>query len=50
MGKPTGIITGPYLSEPDLFAVGYALEQAIQGCVEPDLDATLAQIEQVTGE
>ncbi len=50
-GKPTGIIlTGPYLSEPDLFAVGYALEQAIQGRVEPDLDATIAQIEAVTGE
>jgi len=50
-GKPTGIIiTGPYLSEPDLFAVGYALEQAIQGRVEPDLDATIQQIEEVTGQ
>lgn len=50
-GKPTGIIiTGPYLSEPDLFAVGYALEQALQGRVEPDLDATIQQIEEVTGQ
>jgi Asp-tRNA(Asn)/Glu-tRNA(Gln) amidotransferase A subunit family amidase len=50
-GKPTGIIiTGPYLSEPDLFAVGYALEQALQGRVEPDLDATIQQIAEVTGQ
>ena len=48
-GKPTGIIiTGPYLSEPNLFAVGYALEQALHGRTEPDLDATIQQIEKVT--
>ena len=50
-GQPQGIIlTGNYLSDPDLLAVGYALEQAVQGHVEPDLDATLQQIESVTGQ
>jgi len=29
--------------------VGYALEQALDGRVEPDLDATIAQIDAVTG-
>ena len=29
--------------------VGYALEQALNGRVEPDLDATIAQIDAVTG-
>ncbi len=38
-GKPTGLIlSGDYLSEPKLFAVGYALEQALHGRVEPDLN------------
>jgi hypothetical protein len=32
-----------------LIAVGYALEQALDGRVAPDLDATVAQIEAVTG-
>ncbi|MCB0255452.1 MAG: hypothetical protein KDI55_17165 [Anaerolineae bacterium] len=50
-GQPQGVIlSGPYLSEPKLFAVGYALEQALQGRVEPDLDATIQQIEAVTGQ
>jgi len=49
-GRPQGIIlSGPYLSDPQLIAVGYALEQALNGCVEPDLDATIAQIDAVTG-
>ena len=42
-GRPQGIIlSGPYLSDPQLIAVGYALEQALNGRVEPDLDATIA--------
>ena len=42
-GKPSGIIvTGPYLSDPDLLAVGYALEQALQGRVEPDLETVIS--------
>ncbi|MCB0203573.1 MAG: hypothetical protein KDH89_01990, partial [Anaerolineae bacterium] len=50
-GQPQGVVlSGPYLSEPKLFAVGFALEQALQGRVEPDLDATIQQIEAVTGQ
>ena len=50
-GRPKGIIlSGPYLSDPQLIAVGYALEQALNGWVEPDLDATIHQIEAVAGE
>ncbi|MCB0106526.1 MAG: hypothetical protein KDE53_11470, partial [Caldilineaceae bacterium] len=54
-GEPTGepagvIITGPYLSDAHLIAVGYALEQALGGYVAPDLDATIAEIEAVTGQ
>ncbi len=53
-GEPTGVIlTGDYLSDGKLIAVGYALEQALMaagnGRVDPDLDATLQQIEAVTG-
>ncbi len=45
-GRPQGIVlSGPYLSDPQLIAVGYALN----GRVEPDLDATIAQIDAVTG-
>lgn len=41
-GQPTGLIlSGDYLSEPKLFAVGYALEQALQGRMEPDLEKTV---------
>jgi Asp-tRNA(Asn)/Glu-tRNA(Gln) amidotransferase A subunit family amidase len=50
-GRPQGIVlSGPYLSEPKLFAVGYALEQALKGRVEPNLEATIKQIQSVTGE
>ena len=50
-GRPQGIIlSGPYLSDPQLIAVGYALEQALNGRVEPDLDATIAEIDAVTGQ
>ena len=49
-GRPQGIVlSGPYLSDPQLIAVGYALEQALNGRVTPDLDATIAQIDAVTG-
>ena len=48
-GQPQGVvISGDYLSEPYLFAVGYALEQALNGRVEPDLDATIQAIEAIT--
>ena len=41
-GQPQGVVlSGDYLSEPQLFAVGYALEQALQGRVEPDLDTVI---------
>ncbi|MCB0123825.1 MAG: META domain-containing protein, partial [Caldilineaceae bacterium] len=54
-GEPTGepggvIITGPYLSDAHLIAVGYALEQALGGYVAPDLDTTIAEIGTVTGQ
>jgi Asp-tRNA(Asn)/Glu-tRNA(Gln) amidotransferase A subunit family amidase len=48
---PDGVtITGPYLSDAKLIAVGYALEQAINGREEPDLDATIQQIDAVIGQ
>jgi amidase len=47
-GAPTGlIIVGDFLGEADLIAVAYAFEHSIQGRVEPDLKATLAEIESV---
>ena len=49
-GRPQGIVlSGPERYGPQLIAVGYALEQALNGRVEPDLDATIAQIDAVTG-
>lgn len=49
-GRPQGIVlSGPYLSDPQLIAVGYALEQALNGRVTPDLDATIAQIDAMIG-
>lgn len=48
---PTGVyITGPYLSDAKLIAVGYALEQALKVDLKPDLDATIKQIDAVTGQ
>ena len=45
-GRPQGIVlSGPYLSDPPLIAVGYAPEQALDGPVAPDLDATIGQID-----
>jgi len=49
--RPQGVIlSGPYLSDPQLIAVGYALEQALNGRVEPDLEATIAEIDAVIGQ
>jgi len=49
-GQPTGVlITGPYLSDGQVLAVGFALEQALNVNQQPDLDATIQQIEAVTG-
>ena len=49
--EPAGvIITGPYLSDAQLIAVGYALEQALGGYTAPDLDAAIEEIEAVTGQ
>ena len=46
VGRPQGIIlTGDALSEPHLLALGYALEQELQGRVAPDLDAAIQQID-----
>lgn len=40
-GQPTGIVMiSDYLDEPELIAVGYALEQATQARHVPDLEAT----------
>jgi amidase len=42
-GEPVGVfLIGKALSEPDLLAVGYAIEQATQTRQAPDLDKTLA--------
>jgi amidase len=47
-GAPAGlIIVGDFLGEADLIAVAYAFEQSAQGRVEPDLEATLAEIASV---
>jgi amidase len=46
--EPSGvIITGPRLSDHQLIAVGYALEQALDVQLEPDLETTIAQIDAV---
>jgi Asp-tRNA(Asn)/Glu-tRNA(Gln) amidotransferase A subunit family amidase len=48
-GWPHGIVlSGPYLSDPQLIAVGYALEQAPNGRVEQGLGAPTAEIDAVT--
>jgi amidase len=45
-GEPDGILLiGQFLSEPDLLAVGYAIEQSLQARTAPDLAATLATFE-----
>ncbi len=48
--EPTGVyLTGPRFSDANLIAVGYALEQALGVRLVPDLDATVKQIDAVTG-
>jgi amidase len=45
-GEPKGIVfVGDYLSEPSLLNVAYIYEQATQARIEPDLNATIQQIE-----
>jgi amidase len=49
-GEPTAVyITGPHLADAKLIAVGYALEQALGVRLTPDLEATVKQIDTVTG-
>ncbi|MEZ4518137.1 MAG: hypothetical protein R3C44_15395 [Chloroflexota bacterium] len=46
-GQPQGVVfVGSRLSEPQLLAVGYALEQGLHASVPPDLDATIKLIEE----
>ncbi|NTU86348.1 MAG: hypothetical protein HGA45_44635, partial [Chloroflexales bacterium] len=48
--EPTGVyLTGPRFSDARLIAVGYALEQALKVRLVPDLDATVKEIDAVTG-
>ena len=48
-GTPQGtVFVGRYLSEPQLLAVGFAFEQAIQARMAPDLEATLALIDSLS--
>jgi len=50
-GQPTGVlISGPYLSDGQVLAVGFALEQALNIDQQPDLDATIQQIQVITGQ
>jgi amidase len=47
-GEPRGItLIGKRLGEPDLLAVGYAIEQATRARKAPNLDATLATFRQL---
>jgi amidase len=49
-GEPTAVyITAPKLADAKLIAVGYALEQALGVQLTPDLEATVRQIDTVTG-
>jgi amidase len=50
-GAPSGVImVGDFLGEADLIAVAFAFEQSAQGRVEPDLEATLAEIELIVSD
>ena len=50
-GTPQGtVFVGRYLSEPQLLAVGFAFEQAIQARVAPDVEETLKLIESLPSE
>ncbi len=45
-GQPMGVIMiSDYLGEPNLIAVGFALEQSAKARKAPDLEATMKQIE-----
>lgn len=47
-GTPEGVVfVGGFLSEPQLLAVGYAYEQAVNARVAPDLEATMALIDEM---
>jgi amidase len=49
-GQPSSMhIIGDYLGEPALITAGYVLEQAADARVDPDLEATMQLIEEVTG-
>ena len=49
-GEPQGLVfVGDYLSEPQLLTVAYIFEQATQARLEPNLAATIQQIEQTFG-
>jgi len=44
--QPEGtMLIGDFLGEPDLIAIAYAYEQGRQGRVDPDLETTIAQID-----
>ncbi len=48
--EPAGVyLTGPRFSDAKLIAVGYALEQALNVRLVPDLETTIAEIDAVTG-
>ncbi|HQY90510.1 hypothetical protein [Caldilinea sp.] len=50
-GRPWGIILrGPYLSDQQFIAVGYALDQAINERIAPEIDTSIAQIDASPGE
>ena len=50
-GEPTYThIIGDYLSEPSLITAGYALEQALNVRVDPNLDATMQLIEDMASQ
>ena len=50
-GKPLSFhIVGDYLSEPSLITAGYVLEQSVDPRVDPDLEATMQLIQQMSGQ
>jgi amidase len=50
-GKPLSFhIVGDYLSEPSLITAGYVLEQSVDPRIDPDLEATMQLIQQMSGQ